>query len=64
MSNLQASTFKEWLQESRAEDSIVAPAEGSEHATAAASEPPNNNEEDEEIKAFNAYLIDNYNSID
>jgi hypothetical protein len=53
----------------RPKDSIVAPPKGSEHATAVASKAPkalNNAAEDKDnkdIKAFDAYLIDNYNSL-
>jgi hypothetical protein len=59
----QAPTFEARVRESRPEDTIVAPAEGSEQATAAASEAPED-KEDKETDAFNAYLIDNYNSLD
>jgi hypothetical protein len=44
-------------------DTIVAPAEGSEQATAAASKAPNS-DEDEEIEPFNAHLTDTYNRLD
>jgi hypothetical protein len=64
VSDSQAPTFEERLQESRTEDSIVAPAEGSEHATAAASKAPNDDKEDKETEAFDAYLMDEYDSID
>jgi hypothetical protein len=47
----------------RPEDTIVAPAKGSEQATAAATEAPNS-DKDKEIEPFNAYLIDNYNRLD
>jgi hypothetical protein len=39
------------------------PAEGSKQATAAASEAPKD-EESEEIDAFNAHLMDNYDGLD
>ena len=59
----QAPTFEARVRESRAEEAIVAPpAEGSEHATAAASQVAED-KEDEEVEAFNAYLIDNYDGI-
>jgi hypothetical protein len=48
----------------RPKDTIVAPAKGSEQVTTTASKAPPKDKEDKEIKAFNAYLIDNYNSID
>jgi hypothetical protein len=48
----------------RAEEAIIAPAEGSEHATAAASRVAEDEEDDEEIEAFDAHLMDNYNGID
>jgi hypothetical protein len=51
------------IRESRAADSITALPNSSKHATAAALEAPNK-ESKEEIKAFNAYLIDNYDGID
>ena len=59
----QAPNFEATLRESRAEDSITAPLEGSEHATAAASEAPDE-ESEEEIEAFDAHLMDNHNSLD
>jgi hypothetical protein len=48
----------------RPKDTIVAPAKGSEQVTTIASKAPSKNKKNKEIKAFNAYLIDNYNSID
>ena len=60
----QAPTFEARVRESRTEDTIVAPAEGSEQATAAASGAPPEEEEDKEIKAFDAHLMDNYNGMD
>jgi hypothetical protein len=59
----QAYTFEARVQESRAKEAIVAPAEGSEHATAAASRVAED-EEDEEFEAFDAHLMDNYDGID
>ena len=59
----QAPTFEARVQQSRAEEAIVAPAEGSEYATTAASEAA----EDKEVKeseAFDAHLMDNYDGID
>jgi hypothetical protein len=41
-------TFEARVQESRPEDTIVAPAKGSEQATAAASEAPNSDKDKEE----------------
>ena len=65
MSESQAPTFEARIRESRAEDSIVAPPEGSEHATAAASEAPEDDgDEDEEAEAFDADLMDKYDGID
>lgn len=58
----QAPTFEARVRESRPEDTIVAPAEGSEQATAAASEAPED-KEDKEIDVFDAYLIDNYDGL-
>jgi hypothetical protein len=43
-------------------DTIVAPAKGSEQATAAASKAPKD-KKDKETNTFNTYLIDNYNSL-
>ena len=63
MSESQAPTFEARIRESRAEDFIVAPPEGSEHATAAASEAPED-DEDEEVEAFDAHLMDKYDGID
>jgi hypothetical protein len=63
VSESQAPTSKAHIRESRAEDSVVAPPEGSEHATAAASEATKDNE-DEEIEAFDAHLMDKYDGID
>jgi hypothetical protein len=63
VSESQAPTFKARIRESRAEDSIVAPPEGSEHATAAAAEAPKDNK-DKEVEAFDAHLIDKYDGID
>jgi hypothetical protein len=66
----QAPTFEVRVRKSRAEDSIVAPPEGSEHATAAASEAPEAATETdeaknvEELEAFDAYLMDNYDGLD
>jgi hypothetical protein len=57
-------TFEARVRESRTEDTIVAPAEGSEQATAAASGAPPKDEEDEEIEAFDAHLMDNYDGMD
>jgi hypothetical protein len=65
VSKSQAPTFKARIRESRAEDSIVPPPEGSEHATAAAAEAPEDDEdEDEEVEAFDADLMDKYDGID
>ncbi|KAF2820873.1 hypothetical protein CC86DRAFT_427793, partial [Ophiobolus disseminans] len=65
ISELQAPTFEARIRESRAKDSIVAPPEGSEHTTAAASKAPKDNKDkNEKVKAFDAYLIDKYDSID
>ncbi|KAF2825058.1 hypothetical protein CC86DRAFT_468295 [Ophiobolus disseminans] len=65
VSESQAPTFEARIRESRAEDSIVAPPKGSEHATAAASEAPEDDEDkDKEVEAFDAHLMDKYNGID
>jgi hypothetical protein len=53
----------------RSKDFIIALSKGSKHATTTASKAPkapNNAVEDKDnkdTKAFNAYLIDNYNSL-
>jgi hypothetical protein len=46
-----------------AKEAIVAPAKGSKHATAAALRVAKDKEDNKEVKSFNAYLIDNYDSI-
>jgi hypothetical protein len=43
-------------------DNIIAPTKGSKQVTAVASKALKD-KEDKEINAFNAYLIDNYNSL-
>jgi hypothetical protein len=43
-------------------NTIIAPAKSSKQVTAIASKAPKD-KEDKEIKAFNAYLIDNYNNL-
>jgi hypothetical protein len=56
----QATTFESQLRESQAEDAIVAPAEGSEGATAALSEAA----DEATDEGFNAHLEDGFDGID
>jgi hypothetical protein len=58
----QASTFESQLRESRPEDAIVAPTEGSERATAASLAAALDNETLQE--ALDASLIDDFEGID
>jgi hypothetical protein len=47
----------------RAKEAIITPAKGSKHATTASLRVAKDKEDNKEIKAFDAYLIDNYNGI-
>jgi hypothetical protein len=67
----QAPSFEAHVRESRPKDSIVAPPEGSEYATAAASEAEDDDDkddalddEDDELEPFDAHLMDTYKGID
>ena len=62
----QAPTFEAQIRESQDKDTITAPPEGSERATAAASEAPDDDEDDkdEEFEEFDGHLKDKYEGID
>jgi hypothetical protein len=61
----QASTFESQLRESRPEDAIVAPTEGSERVTAASSAAaPDNETLQEAQEALDASLMDDFERID
>ena len=66
MTGSQAPTFEARIRESRDKDTITAPPEGSERATAAASEAPDDDEddEDEEFEEFDGHLKDKDEGID
>jgi hypothetical protein len=47
----------------RAKEAIITPTKSSKYATTAASRAAKDKEDNNKVKAFNAYLINNYNSI-